>query len=243
MADELSPSQAAARIGTTTRSVQRWIASGDCRRGASADDGVSRLTRLTRSRPAAGPGRRRSTPDPERLFIANRGEIAGRITRTCDRLGIRAIVPDDGRPRRARPARHRRGRRRGPRRPAPTPSTRASGSSPRTPTSPRRSIAAGHPLGRPAAGGDPGDGRQGRRPPARRRRSASRSLAGYDDADQSDAALLAAADADRLSRSSSSRRPAAAARGCGPSATPDRARRRARRGPARGARARSATTG
>jgi acetyl-CoA/propionyl-CoA carboxylase, biotin carboxylase, biotin carboxyl carrier protein len=29
----------------------------------------------------------------QRLFIANRGEIATRITRTCDRLGIRAIVP------------------------------------------------------------------------------------------------------------------------------------------------------
>jgi acetyl-CoA/propionyl-CoA carboxylase biotin carboxyl carrier protein len=27
------------------------------------------------------------------LFIANRGEIATRITRTCDRLGIRAVVP------------------------------------------------------------------------------------------------------------------------------------------------------
>ncbi len=27
------------------------------------------------------------------LFIANRGEIAARITRTCDRLGIRAVVP------------------------------------------------------------------------------------------------------------------------------------------------------
>ncbi len=28
------------------------------------------------------------------LFIANRGEIAARITRTCDRLGIRAVAPD-----------------------------------------------------------------------------------------------------------------------------------------------------
>jgi len=28
MSDELSPSQAAARIGSSTRSIQRWIASG-----------------------------------------------------------------------------------------------------------------------------------------------------------------------------------------------------------------------
>ena len=33
-------------------------------------------------------------PSPIRtLFIANRGEIAMRITRTCSRLGIRAVVP------------------------------------------------------------------------------------------------------------------------------------------------------
>jgi acetyl/propionyl-CoA carboxylase alpha subunit len=32
------------------------------------------------------------------LFIANRGEIAARITRTCERLGIRAIVPPTDHP-------------------------------------------------------------------------------------------------------------------------------------------------
>ena len=46
MRDELSPSEAARRLGTTTRSVQRWIcARASCLRDASVVDGVSRLTR------------------------------------------------------------------------------------------------------------------------------------------------------------------------------------------------------
>ena len=92
MAEELSPRQAAERIGATTRSVQRWIATGQLparrvggrwRVASDAIDafGVSGVT--------GGP-----PPDPIRtLFIANRGEIATRITRTCSKLGIRAAVP------------------------------------------------------------------------------------------------------------------------------------------------------
>jgi acetyl/propionyl-CoA carboxylase alpha subunit len=43
----------------------------------------------------AGGGARTGTPDPpiRRLFIANRGEVAERIRRTCERLGIEAVVP------------------------------------------------------------------------------------------------------------------------------------------------------
>ena len=96
MSEELSPSQAAARIGATTRSVQRWIASGrlPARRVGGrwrvASDAIDALVAAGRRRN----GRRRRPRTPIRtLFIANRGEIATRITRTCDRLGIRAVVP------------------------------------------------------------------------------------------------------------------------------------------------------
>jgi len=92
MPDELSPSQAAARVGATTRSVQRWIASGrlPARRVGGrwrvANDAIDAF--VAAEMPTPGPLTTIRT-----LFIANRGEIASRITRTCDRLGIRAIVP------------------------------------------------------------------------------------------------------------------------------------------------------
>jgi len=96
MGDELSPSQAAARIGATTRSVQRWIASGrlPARRVGGrwhvASDVIDAFM-------AQGENESRGREDPATpvriLFIANRGEIATRIARTCDRFGIRAIVP------------------------------------------------------------------------------------------------------------------------------------------------------
>ena len=101
MDDELSPSQAAARIGTTTRSVQRWIATG--RLPARRVGGRWRVASVALDAfiQASGAG----TPAPDAiardasdvpirtLFIANRGEIVARIERTCDRLGIRAVAP------------------------------------------------------------------------------------------------------------------------------------------------------
>ncbi len=93
MSSELSPSQAAARIGATTRTVQRWIANGKLParrvggRWRVASDAIDAFT-------VAGAATTASTSAPIRtLFIANRGEIAARITRTCDRLGIRAVTP------------------------------------------------------------------------------------------------------------------------------------------------------
>jgi acetyl-CoA/propionyl-CoA carboxylase biotin carboxyl carrier protein len=93
MSDELSPSEVARRLGTSTRSVQRWIASGamPARRVGGrwrvASDAIGAFE--TRSTSLTGPLAR----PIEALFISNRGEIAARITRTCDRLGIRAVTP------------------------------------------------------------------------------------------------------------------------------------------------------
>ena len=91
MAEELSPSEVARRLGTSTRSVQRWIASGrlPARRVGGrwrvAFDAIDASHH--EPRPAERPGAIRT------LFIANRGEIARRIERTCERLGIRSVAP------------------------------------------------------------------------------------------------------------------------------------------------------
>ena len=97
--DGLSPRQVADRLGTSTRTVQRWIASG--RLPASRLGGRWRVAfgafdAFQRPADESPPD---SPPDvsPIRaLFIANRGEIATRISRTCDRLGIRTIIPGQG---------------------------------------------------------------------------------------------------------------------------------------------------
>src|SRR6476646_1572627 len=95
MSEELSPSQAAKRIGATTRSVQRWIASGRLparRVGARWRVASDAIDALVTTGAVATVGPAPSIPI-RTLFIANRGEIATRITRSCDRLGIRAVMP------------------------------------------------------------------------------------------------------------------------------------------------------
>ena len=200
MSDELSPSQAAARIGATTRSVQRWIASGRLparrvggrwRVATDAIDAFVASDGTTRRRTA---GDHHADPDPVH-------RQPGR-DRDTDHADVRAPRDPGGRPGHGRPRRRstcststRSWRLRGP--PERTRSTRASASWPRTRTSPRRS----------APPGSAGSGRRRRRsgrwatrlprvgwPP----RSDVPILAGYDDPDQSDEALLAAADPGRL---------------------------------------------
>ena len=99
MRDEISPSEAARRLGATTRSVQRWIAQGTLParrvggRWRVATDALDTLERTG----GEGHGRRGGAPGSgaaiRRLFIANRGEIARRVRRTCERLGIQTIEP------------------------------------------------------------------------------------------------------------------------------------------------------
>ncbi len=88
--DELSPSQAARRIGATTRSVQRWISLGrlPARRVGGrwrvASDALDAF--IGEGAPSTANGIRT-------LFIANRGEIVRRISRTAERLGIATVAP------------------------------------------------------------------------------------------------------------------------------------------------------
>jgi 3-methylcrotonyl-CoA carboxylase alpha subunit len=95
MTSELSPSQAAIRIGATTRSVQRWIAAGRLparRVGGRWRVASDALDAFVAGEPVTSPST--ATRPIRRLFVANRGEIAVRIRRTCAALGIAAIVPE-----------------------------------------------------------------------------------------------------------------------------------------------------
>jgi excisionase family DNA binding protein len=102
MRDELSPSEAARRIGATTRSVQRWIAHGKLparRVGGRWRVASDALDAFQRAPPSATPGESGAEAASgvrsiRRLFIANRGEIARRIRRTAVRLGIDVIEPE-----------------------------------------------------------------------------------------------------------------------------------------------------
>jgi excisionase family DNA binding protein len=88
MPDDLTPRQVADELGVTVRTVQRWIADGRLpatRVGSRVRVSRSSLSAVAEGapRPAAGPIRT--------LLVANRGEIAARVTRTAHRLGMRVV--------------------------------------------------------------------------------------------------------------------------------------------------------
>ena len=86
MPEEISPSEYARRIGATTRSVQRWIALGKL----PAQRVGGRWRVASDAFGATGP-ETTEPPSIRRLFIGNRGEIARRIRRTAERLGIEVV--------------------------------------------------------------------------------------------------------------------------------------------------------
>jgi len=100
VANEVSPSEAARRIGTTTRTVQRWIGTGrlPARRVGGrwrvASDALDAFVASGVGNETVDGAKAEGAPRViQRLFVANRGEIAVRIRRTGDRLGIETIVP------------------------------------------------------------------------------------------------------------------------------------------------------
>ncbi len=168
MSEELSPSQAAARVGATTRSVQRWIASGRLparRVGGRWRVASDAIDALVASASAFHARDCPAHPDPHPVHRQSRRDRDAHHPDLRSARDPLCRARDRG-PRRARPARCRGGRPGGHR--------GRSGRAPsrfRVPCRERR-LRRGRdrgrdPLGRSSARGDPRHGRQGGGPPAR----------------------------------------------------------------------------
>jgi acetyl-CoA/propionyl-CoA carboxylase biotin carboxyl carrier protein len=96
MDDELRPSEVARRLGTSTRTVQRWITQGSLparRVGGRWRVASDALDAFRPPDPETAAIVARTSRPIRTLFVANRGEIAVRIRRTTDKLGVRSVVP------------------------------------------------------------------------------------------------------------------------------------------------------
>jgi excisionase family DNA binding protein len=89
VSNAIGPGEAARRLGVSTRTVQRWLREG---RLPSVQVG----SRLKVDASAFGEPRPPSETAParpiRRLLIANRGELVGRIARTCRALGVTCLA-------------------------------------------------------------------------------------------------------------------------------------------------------
>ena len=105
MSDLLTPSEVAARLGVTPRTVQRWIRDGVIeavsvgKRHKVPSSALQRPSAAARHAVDPGSGRPSRLRPIRRVLIANRGELVVRIARTCRIMGIAtlALAPDDQR--------------------------------------------------------------------------------------------------------------------------------------------------